>query len=206
MLVPDKNTEFGLRGLLARHSDLGMRAIGFDVFIHPERDPGCLLRGHEFLRQFHRQYSHALLMFDLEGSGQESKSRDQLEREVETRLKQSGWGDRAAAILFDPELEIWVWAESGEVDRILGWAGRSPDLRSWLRGSRLVNRHATKPDRPKEALEEALRTVRKPRSSAIYLELAGAVDHRRCADPAFQKFRSVVSQWFPTSATTVADS
>ena len=46
----------------------------------------------------------------------------------------------------------------------------------------------TTPPRPKEAMEAALRQVRKPRSSAIYLELAQRVSLRGHTEPAFQRF------------------
>jgi hypothetical protein len=42
-------------------------------------------------------------------------------------------------------------------------------------------------------------TVRKPRSSAIYLELARSVSTDRCTDPAFLKLKRCLREWFPPS-------
>jgi hypothetical protein len=137
------------------------------------------------------------VIFDREGCGNERESREKLEVEVEDRLRQNGWNDRARAVVIDPELESWVWSDSPEVEAALGWRGRSPELRSWLIGSGFLHEGATKPERPKEAVEAALRVVRKPRSSAIYQELAGSVSLRRCSDAAFAKLRLTLQEWFP---------
>ena len=51
---------------------------------------------------------------------------------MEERLAANGWNDRAKAIVVDPELESWVWADSRVVEDVLGWPGHAEDLRSWL--------------------------------------------------------------------------
>ena len=84
---------------------------------------------------------------------------------------------------------------------MLGWSGRQPALRDWLvRGGFLVNT-AEKPNRPKEALEAALRHVKKPRSSALYQALAEKVSLRECVDPAFLRFRAILNKWFGNDGT-----
>ena len=50
LLVADKNMEASLRGLLSRFQSRRFRQVAFDLYVHPERDPGCLLRAHDFLR------------------------------------------------------------------------------------------------------------------------------------------------------------
>ena len=196
ILVADKNMEFAVRGLLSRCESFGTRQPLCDVYVHPEKDPGCLLKGHDFIRPFHRSHSHALVMFDREGCGREKKNRDELEREVEDRLAQSGWDRRAAAIAIDPELENWVWTNSPHVENVLGWKGRSPGLRQWLVSEGLLLGSASKPAHPKQALEEALRIAKKPRSSALYLQLAQSVTLEGCTDSAFLKFRQTITIWF----------
>ncbi|PYV16861.1 MAG: hypothetical protein DMG07_06945, partial [Acidobacteria bacterium] len=78
----------------------------------------------------------------------------------------------------------------------LGWAGREPDLRTWLRSRGFFTGNRLKPDRPKEALEEALWAVRKPRSSALYYELAQVLGFESCVDPAFVKLHGTLRSWF----------
>jgi hypothetical protein len=197
VLVADGQMEFAVRGLLTHNEAIGFQELSVDIHVHPNKDPGCLRRGHEFLRPFYRQYRHALIMLDRQGCGREGASRQELESELDQRLAAAGWNDRAAAIVLDPELEIWVWSDSPHVDAALGWAGRTPSLSHWLQAEGYFQSGQTKPVKPKEAMDRALRVARKGRSSAIFLELARRVSIHRCVDPAFLKFKRVLHQWFP---------
>lgn len=196
VLVADKDMEATIRGLLSRPAALGIPQLTFSVVPHAERDPGCILRGPELLRTYLRGYRHALLLVDREGSGQEHSSRAVLESELERRLA-ADWQDRAAAIVLDPELEAWVWSDSPHVEEVLGWKGREPNLRSWLGAGGLWQNEALKPRLPKEAVEKALFAARKPRSSALYQQLAERVSFQRCRDPAFLKLLRTLRSWFP---------
>jgi hypothetical protein len=197
LLVADKNMDASLRGLLSRFHALGHRRVIFDLYVHPDRDPGCLLRAHDFLRSFVSRYERALVLLDHAGCGREAAARPVLESQLEERLGVAGWGDRAAAVVISPELENWVWSDSPHVDRALGWDGKPTPLRSWLRDQGLLAAGAVKPARPKEAAERALFTARKPRSSSIYFELAQSVGTDRCTDPAFLKLKRCLREWFP---------
>lgn len=196
VLTADKNARFAIQGILTRHHSLGIRQISSEYYLHPGKDPGILHTAHDFLRSFSRSYAHALVLMDREGSGQEAMSRVEMEEKIETAMSQSGWGDRASVIAIDPELDIWVWSDSPHVDHELGWSGQAPDLRSWLRNRGLLGKENSKPDRPKEALEAALKQIRKPRSSALYRAIAQKVSLAKCADPAFVKLKSVLQSWF----------
>lgn len=197
VLVADKNMEFAVKGILSRANALRMREVKPVFHVHPENDPGCLLRGDLFLSLFVHQYAHALVLLDREGSGQERFAREKLEAGIEERLAKSGWGDRAAAIVIDPELEMWVWSDSPQVDSVLGWEGRNPALRNWLLDKEYLHDGQVKPVRPKEALELALRTARKPRSSSLYFQLAQKVSLGRCVDSSFVKLKTTLQGWFP---------
>jgi hypothetical protein len=197
LLVADKNMEASLKGLLSRFHAFGYRQVTFDLYVHPERDPGCLLRAHDFLRSFVSRYERALVLLDHAGCGREAAERSVLESQLEGRLGEAGWQDRAAAVVISPELESWVWSDSPHVDRALGWEGRPEPLRSWLREKGLLEAGAAKPAKPKEAVELALFTARKPRSSSIYFGLAQLVSTDRCTDPAFLKLKRCLREWFP---------
>jgi hypothetical protein len=127
VLVPDRNTEATVEGLLKRTESLQIRPLTCRILVHPEKDPGCRLHGHELLRINLHQYRFALMIFDLEGSGAENSSKDELEKECEEKLVNSGWGQRGAVIVVEPELDVWVWSDSPVVDEVLGWSGRDPN-------------------------------------------------------------------------------
>lgn len=198
VLCADADARLAIEGLLSRPAELGIRPVSVQFVVHPERDPGCLLRGHEIVRPFVRTHRFALVTFDREGCGRDAKPRSDLEADVEVLLGSNGWGQRAAAIVFDPEVEAWIWSSSPAVERVLGW--RDPSgvpLRDWLVQQGLTASATSKPTRPKEAFRAALKRVRRPPSAALFLALARSVETATCVDPAFSKFRDVLRAWFP---------
>lgn len=198
VLTAGKDTEFALRGLLSRPRALGVRPIEPVKFVtHPRRDPAVYRDSHGFLRPFINQAKHALVVFDREGSGEKSRDRVQMEMSVQAQLDSNGWSGRSAVVVIDPELESWVWSDSPAVDSVLGWPCGGRALRPWLTEKGLLS--GTKPSRPKEAVEAALRHSRTIRSSALYRSLAQQVSFERCTDPAFLRLRSVLSEWFRSS-------
>jgi len=196
VLASDQDISSSLMGLFSRIQAFGIRQLENDIFVHPEHDPGCLLRGHDFLRPFVTRYKHALVIFDREGCGQDHLSREILENQLEGRLSGSGWGQRAASIVIDPELEIWVWSSSPHVDSVLGWKNVQPNLRTWLLENGFLNKDEVKPKKPKKAMRGALRVVSKSVSSARFSELAQKVSIANCNDPAFVKLKVTLKQWF----------
>lgn len=203
VLVADRNMEMAVRGVLARGKSLGIRQVSADVRRHPEHDSGCWQGGVEFLTVFIQQYRHALLVFDREGCGQDEDPAEHIESELEGDLERAGWGDRAAVIVPDPELEVWVWSDSPHVERELGWSGRQPNLHAWLCEEGYLQPGQIKPSRPKEALEAALREVGKSRSSALFAALAERVSLKKCQDRAFIKLKEMLGGWFPAESATV---
>lgn len=197
VLVADRNMEATVTGILNHHQKLGMRPIQFDVQRHPETDAGCRSKGAQYLAAFAKQYRYAILMFDHEGCGREDVAPGILEQSITEELLAAGWQGSATAIVIVPELDVWVWSDSPNVDGILGWKGRSPKLRQWLMDERYLLAGNPKPVRPKEALEAALKAVRLPRSSDVYAELAASVGYNRCTDRAFTKLRTTLQTWFP---------
>ena len=143
-------------------------------------------------------------MFDREGCGSES-SRQVLETEVETRLAQNGWAGRFAAVVIDPELEAWVWGEYFRVSALLGWSEEKMPRREWLTQKNFLRPGQGKPERPKEALERTLYALRKPRSSALYFEVASQVNVNSCIDPAFLKLKATLQNWFPAEIRVISD-
>jgi hypothetical protein len=196
VLVADKDMESAFRGILSRFASLDIRPISFDIFVHPQNDPACLKTADQYLSSFINQYRFALVAFDREGSGR-SDDREILELEVEKRLASFGWQERSAVIVFEPELEVWVWSRSSHVDEILGWANQPTSLRAWLIEQNYLPEDQYKPQRPKEAMEAVLKKVKKPRSASIYLQLAQKVSLKSHTEPAFVKLHTTLQKWFP---------
>lgn len=200
VLVSDRNMEHTLRQVFERHPSLKIRPIDFDIVVYVGKaDPGCCAQSHNFLRLYERDFQHALVLFDHQGSGRECGSVEEVEKEVSERLRQSGWGERAATIVIVPELEAWVWGPSIQVERTLGWRNRPANLRQWLQDKGLWPEQSVKPPDPKRALETTLSELKRPRSSSIYAELASKVSLRDCRDRSFCRLVQILRSWFPAS-------
>jgi len=184
-----------LREILSRHQSLGTRAFGFDVYPHPEHDPGVLRRAHLFLAPFRQQYDRALVLFDRDGCGSLQPA-PELAAAVQGNLDQSGWAGRSAVTVLDPELEVWLWAESPHVASALGWSNWKA-LRRWLEENGHWRPDALKPGDPKAAVQAALLERRQPMSTAIYRKIARTVSLAKCLDPAFVGLLATLRGWFP---------
>ncbi len=200
-LVADSNMKAAMEGIIARKAALQIPLLTARILVHPNRDSGCRLHGHELLRALQREYRYALLMFDADGCGVSGVPRTHLEQQAENALAASGWRDRSACVVIEPELDVWVWSDSPWVGRILGWNDQTSQLRGWLESEGFVFDAAGKPNQPKEAMEKVLRICRKPRSSSLYRQLADKVSLERCVDPSFEKLKSQLRNWFgPTGS------
>jgi hypothetical protein len=197
VLVPDKNMEYAIKTLLARVESLRIRPVTVEIHTHPGHDPGCFVDGPDFLRFAVKQAQHVLVMLDCEGSGRDQRlSRQDMELDLQTRLENAGWAGRATAIVIDPEFENWVWSDSPHVDAVLGWVGRTPNLRTWLTQQGYLIADSAKPLNPKAALLAAIRVSGKSRTSKLYSAIAEKVALNRCSDEAFKKLKQVLSAWF----------
>lgn len=201
IVVADKNMEATCQGLLSNPVRLAIRPVQTKrIYTHSGHDSGLARDARAFATQFLRQYKHALIMLDYHGSGFE-QARDPIPAEalserLTNELAASGWEDRAAAIVIDPELENWVWSPSPHVDEILGWKAKQPPLREFLRSENLWG-DTPKSHDPKKAMEYALRKSNIPRSSSLYGRLAESVSLKNCIDPAFIQLRETLQRWFP---------
>jgi hypothetical protein len=202
VLVADICMEKTVEGLLSRPAVLGVGKVGSYVRRHPHHD-AVGKRAAEFLRTYLGSFSHALVMFDREGSPYEKQSASETERKVTDILARSGWDDRAACVVIDPELEIWVWSSSPHVARCLGWKWRDMQPKEWLVSQGLWPSNSPKPDSPKECMDRVLRRAKLPRSAAIFRELSQEVNPRGCTDPSFLRFKSILQGWFPLPSTAV---
>jgi hypothetical protein len=196
VLVEGKDDEKALDELLKRHHSLGVRALQYDIFVHPNSGPGCRVDSPNFLRSYTEQYRFALVVFDQEGCGAGLSPAHQLEAALRSQLNDGDWNGRAEVVVITPELEAWVWGQSPHIEIVLGWADRTPTLRDWLVEKGWCLAGAAKPERPKEAMAAALRHVRKPWSSSLHSQLAAKASWKSCEDDSFLRFQSVLRNWF----------
>jgi hypothetical protein len=148
------------------------------------------------LRIFAGKYAYALVMFDRDGCGC-LENAVQLADFVQGNLDRSGWQGRSKVIVIDPELEIWIWSNSPHVAACLGWD--NAELRDWLIFKGYLQPSEHKPQTPKIAFMDALRTKGKQKSSSLFSKIAELVSFDRCTDSAFQQFKSTLQGWFPLS-------
>lgn len=130
LLVADKNAQFALRGALRRAEALGIRPITIESDVHSGRDGGARKTGHELLALRRHQFRHALLVLDFEGSGTDCEDPVELETELDRQLKPV-WGERAKAIVIEPELDSWVWGSDNAVGEVMDWPSGT-GVRDWF--------------------------------------------------------------------------
>lgn len=200
VLSADRNIEYALKGLIEnRQPALRIRALSVEWITHPDHDPGCLRTANNLLAAYRLRAAHCLVVFDHEGSGGETRSRQDCELDVQAILVNSGWNTTAcAAVAIAPEIEAWVWSDSPHVATTLGWKSDN-QLRQWLVNQGWVGKGETKPAKPKEAVEAALYQSRKQRSSSLYAELARKVSLERCIDSSFGRLKEILANWFPAT-------
>jgi len=207
VLVPDKDIEQAIVGLLERDKSIGIRplpAARCAIIVHPQRDPGVYKTGHELLQPFADDVAHALVVFDRAWDGAPSTNARVLATDVEKRCSRD-WGNRARCVCIDPEIENWIWSDSPHVPVALGWSG-SRELRAWLNEQKLWPRDTHKPSDPKMAFEKAAKKKKVAPSSSIFGQLARKVGIRRCQDPTFLQLLEILREWFPIqSAPTRAE-
>ena len=198
MLTADKNTEFLLQGLVPRIPEkFSTKNFDFDIFVHPKRDPGCI-QAHDFLRDFLGEYEYALVIFDFEGCG--GKNYEETKQEVKEKMEINGWKERCEVIILDPEIENWIWIESKFVSRYTDFGDSYKILKEWLVENNFLQTGETKPKRPKEAFEKALKTKKIQRSSSIYKKMSQNVfSFEKCQDIAFKEFTCTLIKWFPAT-------
>ncbi|MCK6575631.1 hypothetical protein L6V77_31640 [Myxococcota bacterium] len=201
-MVADKNMEASLLGLFGRddwHRSMDCAPVDVvqdDVHVASgQADCGLYTRGNELLRPLAGQYEHMVIMVDAEWEG--SPGAVLIRKQMAKHLISAGWAnDRGLALVFEPEVDVWLWTRTDHTARALGWPNWSA-LEAALDADARWSASEAKPRRPKELAEWALRHQRKARSSLVYRRVAENVGLGRCTDPAFQRLRDALQRWFP---------
>ncbi len=197
--VADGHQEKVMEALLPRIPIASQTSgFSFDIIKNPGKDSGSYNDSHELLRPFINQYRYALALFDFEGTGVENLSPEQIETNVRELLNNNGWLNRNAVIVIQPELENWMWMDNPNVAQAIGWE-KEISLYEWAKQEGLIREGRSKPDRPKEVMEKALRLSGTPLSASIYGKIAGKVSYNRCEDISFRQLIQQIKNWFPLS-------
>lgn len=210
ILVADSNMAAAFRGYLGRnqwHRSIGCTPFAFNPDVGGDllvdeggNDPGVYTRAHELLRPYLSTHARALVALDCDWEG--SPGKQTIVDNITRRLVSNGWeNEMVKVIAIEPELENWLWQDNPLVADALRYRGAT-NLRTLLAQQGLWPEADAKPPRPKEATEWVLRQTRRPRSSAIYEELAGRISIRGCTDEAFQELHTTLQGWFPTEVAT----
>ncbi|MEW6366382.1 MAG: hypothetical protein AB1714_17290 [Acidobacteriota bacterium] len=153
-------------------------------------------RAHELLRGHLTTHQHTRVLCDSAWQG--SPGAGAIRAHIEANLDASGWKDRRAVIVIEPELEVWVWARSRKVEEVLGWKVESEGpVKAWLERQGLWEPSAPKPAQPKEALRAALRRAQRPPSSAIFRRLGDTLPPERCSDKGLKRLIGWLRAKFP---------
>jgi hypothetical protein len=195
VLVADKNMQFALQGALDRPQAMGVRPFTFEFRTHMGRDGGVRTTGSDVLAREATRFSHALMLLDFEGCGQEQDSPLTIEAQLDAKL-QRVWNANAKAIVISPEVDAWLWGNDAVLRDALHWP-QNGTIRDWLKGKGFEFNADEKPIRPKEALD-AMRPVHKQaRSSAMYERVTKRISLQNCTDLAFIRLRTQLQAWFP---------
>lgn len=203
--VADGNMAEAVGGLLDRNQ--AHLAIGCGPFLFDSRtdikvakgqnDPGVYTRADALMQPYAKEYTHAVVIVDEEWDG--SPGASAIAKRLCEHLINAGWpADRALALVVSPEADVWLWSDSPHTAAALGWESWDA-LRPALEQQGLLEPNQSKPSRPKEAADWALRQGPKriPRSSKLYRQVSGKVSVHRCEDTALNEFINQLRNWFP---------
>lgn len=204
ILSPDGAYALVLPALLKRPQSLGIRDVTFEVRNDPYHDSSGNIV--ELLRPYVGQSSRALVVRDLEGSGQEAGGAKALETELAAALQRNGWtAENSAALVLEPEIESWLRLDSAHLDALIRKLARrrKEDVGQWHEVVQTAA-HANggwlghgKSVRPKEVYRSVLNHFGISPSNALLAELASKESLTGCSVPSFVRFREIVRGWFP---------
>lgn len=188
-----------LEGLFPRLSAIeNTRIFTYDIRKHPNRDNGIRTDAHNFLRTFSTQYSHVLVVFDYEGSGENEISAPDLANDIKNKIVANGWAaDNVEVICINPELENWVWVKSQKLAELINWQ-EEQDIYDWLAANNFPRNQNNydKPTPPKEAFDALLDEANKVHSAALFKKIATNASYKNCIEPSFTEMIAALKSWF----------
>ena len=203
ILTADSTMTHVLRAFFKRQhfeQSLGCGVIDIDpeteiLHIPSFTDGGLHTHAHELLRSYLTSHQHALVLLDKQFGGE--RPAEIVRDDIAGNLRRNGWNDeshKALVIVIDPELEVWLWQDSPNVEHAIG----APiGLRDRLKEQGDWPEAHPKPLKPKETLQSQIKANRAGPPTQAYCRIASTVSPKRCQDPSFQDFRDQLRAWFP---------
>src|SRR5437667_10731422 len=100
-LLADGQMEQTFIGFLRKddcHRRLDTRPFTFDIIVDRQNaDSGVYMRGHEFLRQYHRTHQHAIAVLDQKWEG--APTAEAIQATMKNNLTSNGWQAEAVEII-----------------------------------------------------------------------------------------------------------
>lgn len=199
VLVADKDAEFALKTLLKNKIPTveKLREFTFDVISHPQKDSGVYNHVVGFVRPFINKYDYLAVSLDYEGCGHECDTAEKIEQSIEQKLSDNGWDGRNFCVVFEPELESWLWVNQAHLSHLLDWK-EGGDIYQWIQENNFEFQclNSNKPVRPKEVFHALLRKQDIPPSSSLFEKVAGWASYKSCQERSFKKFITKIREWF----------
>jgi len=197
-IVADRNMKAVVEELIPRVRNMDGLSFAFrfsDVIVHPRHDPGCYWEGPELIADRVQADSrlYGMLLLDFAWEGHSHRCPEEMQQHLQQRMERAG--QRALAVVLDPELEEWVFVRSPRAIEAMGWTDWN-EAKRVLQEAGLWKKECTKPEDPKKAMEVLLRSKGIPRSSSVYREIARFAGLKHCRSRSFTRIRMALQRWF----------
>jgi hypothetical protein len=202
ILAADSDMEALMRAVLARHRDLQIRPITFEVRRFFGRDSGMVTIGPEIARDLvnKNEYSRLILVWDHHGSGWHALDAGEAVARIQRRLDGVTWTDRSGAVVIVPELEEWLWGCPTSIARHLELTAAEFDAAT-ARAAAQLNRSRERCCRelPKELFEKIVYYHKRRRPLPEDFKALGSSANLSTwtRSDTFDRFVKILRSWFP---------
>jgi len=210
-LVPCNAINMSVTGFFERENM--HQEIECDMFdFEPARDIKKIPRGndygvwkeaHNYLQSLTGLYEKAVVLVDAQFPG--SPGAEAVKADIENNMLSVGWDENDFIVcVFDPELEALMWQEDNALlTEIIKFNAHNEGLNQWLIDNHWVQGGGMLPDKPKEALEDAIklnRAGKNIRLTVVCKKYAKQAEFADCVHVCFTSLIQQFRQWFPVVA------
>ncbi|MCK5664529.1 MAG: hypothetical protein KAI17_13650 [Thiotrichaceae bacterium] len=167
-----------------------------------QNDYGVWKNVHKYLAPLKTSYEKAVILLDAQFPG--SPGADIIKQDITENMLASGWQQEDFTIgIFDPELEALLWqANIDLLADIIKFQTQQIGLSQWLIDEGWLQEGVIVPEKPKEALEAAIKlnlAGKNIRHSVVCKQFAQHSKLEDCIDLGFKVLVQQFQSWFPIS-------